>query len=112
MTHMRRILVLFFALLASNVWGDSPRVSVSVNTSYRTMTCRVPRSPSNRWLDYGVYEYFSSGRQLDGDDSDPVQFTREIPALNCEGRDSVEAFCELWWAPNKYQIVSTQFPCF
>lgn len=48
------------------------------------LTCTVPRDPANRWLDYGVGEDTSSGRQLDGDQAPSVwtMYVRHVPCAS------------------------------
>lgn len=53
--------------------------------------CTVPRDPVNRWLDYGIDGYATSGRQLDGDQA-RVTHEYVFTHIPCEAGP---AFCSL-----------------
>ena len=65
----------------------SPRVIIADGSL--TVTCRVQRSPDNRWLTVGLRGYQESGMQLDGEQA-RVTYLVPFSHVPC---GTTEAFC-------------------
>ncbi len=96
---MRRLLVLFLLVTAPS--DEKLTIRVTPTTLFGggaiRLTCRVPRDPDNRRLEYGVEGYTSSERQLDGEAS-RVTWDALIDHVPC-GVERV--FCEVTRADRK-----------
>ncbi len=92
--------VLAAALVAPVSISVTPRVMLAGQTI--RLTCTVPRSPDNRWLNYGVAGYSYSMRQLDGEHA-PVTFAAFVDHLPCGAAD---AFCDLTQAGERHTTVT------
>ncbi len=91
---------LIVALSSPVAINVTPRVLLAGQTI--RLTCVVPRSPENRWLNYGVAGYTYSMRQLDGDQA-PITYTAYVQHVPCEAS---EAFCDLVQAGERHATVT------
>lgn len=84
---MAKTLVLLL-LLTSVALQATDRVRITIRPAVLMagqtlqIRCRVEPHEQNRWLEYGVEDYTSSGRQLDGADA-PITTTTFFDRIPC-----------------------------
>lgn len=104
----------WFALLIFTAIGlqAADRVSVRVVLLPHDyiVYCTVPHASENEWLNIEIWQYDSSGIELN--EKSPITFSRTFGEVECDsGEISAWAACELFYKPNKISIAKTQVPC-
>jgi hypothetical protein len=109
----RRLLLLLLPFLSLGTRADAPvsirltRLVYMVGTGQSIgIYCIVPRHADNRRLWWGIQNYTSSERQLDGADSPKFFGPFLFQHLDC---DVGAAFCELARADGHHEIVVQPF---
>lgn len=94
-------------LLAASTVG--PRISIYPQVLFAggalRLRCSVPPAPANRWLDFGVQDYRTSGEELDGEKA-VVTHETIIDHIPC---NVGPAFCAVTDANGKVRTVTAAY---